>query len=84
MRVRITKKPPSSYHSNGDSFRVGRIYDLDSALAAALMSDGCAELYDTLSDEQKRDGAPKDLWEAAERKRPFPRPDSPKTNVSKK
>jgi hypothetical protein len=84
MRVRITRKPTGSYLGNGDSLRVGRVYDLDSALAAALMSDGYAELYDTLSEEQKRDRLPKDLWEATERKRPFPRPDSPKTNVPKK
>jgi hypothetical protein len=33
----------------------GRVYNLDASLASALMLDGCADLYDTLTPEQKRE-----------------------------
>jgi len=57
MRVRITRKPPDAY-TNGvesDSMLVGRVYNLAHPLASALMLDGYAELYETLTAEEKRD-----------------------------
>jgi hypothetical protein len=57
MRIRITRKPPNTY-SNGtesDILLVGRIYNLAPALASALMLDGYAELYETLTPEEKRE-----------------------------
>jgi hypothetical protein len=32
---------------------VGGVYNLESSLASALIADACAELYETLSDEEK-------------------------------
>src|SRR4051812_35002454 len=46
MRVRITRRPPISYDLSGDSLRVGRIYDLPSEFACALIIEGCAEFAD--------------------------------------
>jgi hypothetical protein len=54
MRVRISRKAPAEYGIDGDSLRVGRVYNLDSSLASALMLEGCAELYDLLTPEEKR------------------------------
>ena len=49
MRVRITRRPPISYDLSGDSLRVGRIYDLPSEFACALVIEGCAEFADHIS-----------------------------------
>jgi hypothetical protein len=71
MRVRIIKRPPASYGADGDTLRVGRIYNLQAGLASALMAEGCAELYDTLSAEARRQRAPKDLWQSRDRSAPW-------------
>lgn len=71
MRVRIIKRPPANYASEGRSLRVGRIYNLQAGLASALMADGCAELYDTLPAEARRDRTPTDLWQSHDRSGPF-------------
>jgi hypothetical protein len=70
MRVRITKQPPATYGIEGDSLQVGRVYNLDASLAAALMIEGCAESYDLLSPTEKREfrsRKPATLWKAAHR-----------------
>lgn len=70
MRVRITKQPPPTYGIDGDSLLVGRVYNLDASLAAALMVEGCAESYDLLSPSEKREFRSRKaatLWKAAER-----------------
>jgi hypothetical protein len=54
MRVRITHRPPSEYQSWADALIVGRIYDLNSTLASALLLEGCAELYEGLSPAEKK------------------------------
>lgn len=72
MRVRITKQPPLSYGVDTASLLPGRVYNLDSALASALLADGCAELYDTLTSHERKfhyDAHRAQLWEAADRKR---------------
>ena len=59
MRVRIMRKPPAMY-SNGidaEALAVGRVYNLASSLASALMIDGFAELYEALSPAEKRERA---------------------------
>ena len=59
MRVRILRKPPVLY-SNGidaDALAVGRVYNLASSLASALMLDGFAEMYDALTSAEKRERA---------------------------
>ena len=56
MRMRITKTPPRDYGSVCESLLVGRIYNLDAALASALLLEGCAELYDLLTPEERRTG----------------------------
>jgi hypothetical protein len=33
--------------------RVDGVYNLESSLASALIADACAELYETLSDDEK-------------------------------
>ena len=55
MRMRITKTPPTEYGIAIDSLRVGRVYNLDSALASALLLEDCAEVYDLLSPEERRE-----------------------------
>jgi hypothetical protein len=55
MRVRMLQKPPATYGIDGDSMLIGRIYDVASELASALLLDGYAELYDTLTADQKRE-----------------------------
>ena len=56
MRVRILRKPQAStYGIEDDSLLVGRVYDLASELASALLLDGRAELYDTLTPDEKRE-----------------------------
>jgi len=64
MRMRITKAPPSEYGSATQSLLVGRIYNLDAALASALLLEGCAELYDLLSPEERRErnSRPQQAW----------------------
>jgi hypothetical protein len=71
MRVRITKRPPKSYGKEGAALRVGRIYNLQAGLASALMADGCAELYDTLPADARRERMARDLWQSRERGRPW-------------
>ena len=71
MRIRITKQPPRSYNSPRMSLRVGRVYNLDSAVASALIAEGCAELDDTLTPEDRRERDLRlrsEIWEAADRK----------------
>ena len=69
MRVRITRKPPTTY-SNGvesESLLVGRVYNLAPSLASALMLDSYAELYETLTVEEKRERseqASHEVWTA--------------------
>ena len=70
MRVRIIRRPPPSYGNDRDSFHVGAVYNLDSALASALLADGCAELFDTLTDEEKKRSSGGGLvWNAPDRDR---------------
>jgi hypothetical protein len=48
---------------------VGRVYNLAAAVASALMLDGYAELYETLTPEEKRertDEASHLAWTAAD------------------
>lgn len=71
MRVRIIKRPPASYGDDGAALRVGRIYNLQAGFASALLVEGCAELYDTLPAEARRDRTPKDLWQSRERNAPW-------------
>ena len=67
MRVRILRRPLHAYGVDPDSLRVGRVYNLDAALASALMADGCAELYDALPNEQKITRGPREWWQATGR-----------------
>ena len=64
MRMRITKAPPGEYVTSSQSLLVGRIYNLDVALASALLLEGCAELYDLLSPEERRErnSRPQQAW----------------------
>jgi len=55
MRVRILRKPPTSYGMDDETLLLGRVYNLPSAVASALMLEGCAELYDTLTPAEKRE-----------------------------
>ena len=59
MRVRIVQKPPAQYTTGVDAefLAVGRVYNLESSLASALMLDGYAEAYDALSPAEKRERA---------------------------
>ena len=45
------------------------VYNLESSLASALIADACAELYDTLPDEEKlrSSGGTGYVWEADDR-----------------
>ena len=72
MRIRITKRPPAVYHVQGTAFMVGHAYNLDSALASALLAEGCAELDDTLTPSERRERDAKSrgaIWEANDRAR---------------
>src|SRR5437773_9522005 len=72
VRVRITRQPAISYGLDRDSLLVGRIYNLDSSVASVLMLDGCAELFDALPEEEKRehtDQLTRHGWSAADRAR---------------
>jgi hypothetical protein len=69
MRVRILRKPPPNYGVDIDSLLVGRVYNLSAALASALMIEGYAELYETLTADEKRersDEASRNGWTAAD------------------
>jgi hypothetical protein len=70
MRVRILRQPPPSYDEVTATLRVGRVYNLDSAVASALLCEGIAEAYDVLSPEEKRRkrAGANDLWQAADRR----------------
>lgn len=72
MRIRITRQPPD-YGVDGSWLRVGRIYNLESSLASALLADGCAELYDTLPPEARRDRTVSDVWRSNDRTKPWSR-----------
>jgi hypothetical protein len=71
MRVRIIKRAPESYGKDGSNLRVGRIYNLPAGLASALMAEGCAELYEGLPADAKRDRPPQDLWQSRDRRGPW-------------
>lgn len=66
MRVRITRKPPHGYGTDvaSDTLLTGRVYNLAPSVASALMLDGYAELYDTLSDAEKRERSEEAAHEA--------------------
>ena len=55
MRVRILRKLPPLTEVDTASLMVGRVYNLAAAVASALMIDGYAELYETLTPEEKRE-----------------------------
>jgi hypothetical protein len=75
MRVRILQPPPAAYSAETQSLLLGRVYNLDASLASALVLDGCAEVYDTLTPEEKRERTRTDvLWEAPDGKRFLPKP----------
>jgi len=70
MRVRITKRPPKTYGSQHVSLRIGRVYNLDSAVASALIAEGCAELDDAMSADERRERDKRlrsEMWEASDR-----------------
>jgi hypothetical protein len=69
MRVRITRRPPASYGTDGESLRIGSVYNLDSALASALLADDCAQLFETLPEEEKRQSGGGSVWQAPDRSR---------------
>ena len=73
MRVRITKRPPNTYGIDGESLLIGRVYNLASELAAALLLDGCAEIDDGADPRDRVGGFT--TWRANE---PAP-PSRPKT-----
>ena len=68
MRVRITKTPPASYGIDGESLMIGRVYNLASELASALLLEGCAEVYDAASDTRESYGG-FTIWRANEPRR---------------
>lgn len=73
MRVGITKRLPPSYSDSADSLLTGRIYNLDSALASALIADGCADLYESPTREAQKplfeEHRRSQMWEAQDRAR---------------
>jgi hypothetical protein len=68
-----------------DSLLIGRIYNLAPALASALMLDGYAELYETLTAEEKQERseqASHEAWTADDHQQRWavpmkPRPKAP-------
>ncbi len=75
MRVHILKKPPPTYGLDDDSLLVGRVYDLASAVGSALLRDGYAELYDTLTPAEKRERSEEAIhrgWTADDRHQRWP------------
>ncbi len=86
MRIRITPKPPVTYSNAGesDSLRVGRVYNLASGLASALMLDGYGELYETLTAEEKRERseqASHEAWTAHDRPQRWTVPVKPEPGI---
>jgi hypothetical protein len=83
MRVRITTRPPKAYGSQHASLRVGRVYNLDSAVASALIAEGCAELDDAMSPDERRERDKRlrsEMWEASDMHAPqwmLLKPDAP-------
>ena len=81
MRMRITKAPPREYGGATDTLLVGRVYNLDAGLASALLLDDCAEVYDLLSPEERRErteALTHDGWMPVNGQRPgWPRPGEP-------
>ena len=76
MRVRITKPPPPSFGVDGESLLIGRVYNLASELASALLLMQCAEIYDAATDQREEHGG-FSIWKANDpaRKRTPPPPD---------
>jgi hypothetical protein len=75
MRIRILQKPPPTYGIDADSLLVGRVYNVASELGSALLLDGYAELYDTLTPAQKRarsEEASRVAWTAEDRHTRWP------------
>ena len=65
--------PPREYGSATESLLVGRVYNLDVSLASALLLEGCAEVYDLLSVEERRsrtEALAKDAWTPPDGVRP--------------
>ena len=89
MRVRILRKPPVQY-SNGidaEGLAVGRVYNLASSLASALMIDGYAEMYDALTFAEKRERAGEaahSAWTAADHAQQWTLPAKAPTRSSTK
>ena len=54
MRVCITRRSRVAYDLAGDSLLVGRIYDLPSELASALVIEGCTQFADTTVTKETR------------------------------
>jgi hypothetical protein len=69
VRVRITRLPPPSYGDEGESLRIGNVYNLEASLASALLADDCAELFETLSEDEKQRVGGGSLWQAPDRDR---------------
>jgi hypothetical protein len=67
VRVRVTRLPPTSYGDEGESLRVGNVYNLDASLASALLADDCAELFETLPEDEKQRAGGGSLWQAPDR-----------------
>ena len=66
----MIRRAPPSYGAEGETLRVGGVYNLESSFAAALIAENCAELYDSLSEEEKkRASAGGYLWQAPDRDR---------------
>jgi hypothetical protein len=75
MRIRILQKPPATYGIDDDSMLVGRVYNVASELASALLLDGYAELYDTLTAAEKRERSEEAshvVWTAEDRHTRWP------------
>ena len=69
MRVRITRRPPASYGTDGEALHVGSVYNLDSSLASALLADDCAELFEALPEKEKQRTGGGFIWQAPDRQR---------------
>ena len=90
MRIRIIKRPPKAYDNHERALRVGHLYNLNSAVASALIADGCAELDEALSPHERRERDTKlkgEMWEASDRKHPpqwkLLKPDAPSDSTDK-
>jgi hypothetical protein len=79
MRVRILKHPPASYGIDGESLLIGRVYNLAAELASALLLEGCAEVYDAMTDQREEHGG-FSMWQANE---PAKRKGKARSNTSK-